>query len=170
MLVMIILGGAFFAFLALFWLTPIGVPTLKHLGGGQMSPDLTFGYGPEETYRLLDRYGPGGISHWRGMLLLDMVFAGVYAAFFALLAMAWARRVGAGSPWQAVAVVCPILAGVSDYIENVLLLGVLRALPQRRPAAVSGASLFTRAKFTFSYATLAVPLVYWGATRLGWSG
>jgi hypothetical protein len=48
------------------------------------------------------------------------------------------------------------------------VLGILRALPQRVPGAVTTASRFTRAKFIFSHLTLAVPLLHWGATRMGW--
>jgi len=168
MLITVALAIAFVGFLILFWLTPIGVPTLKRLGRGEMSPDLRFRYGPEETYRLLGVYGPAGVAHWRRMLMLDMIFPGIYAALFAMLASAWADWIGAGPAWRVVAVGAPILAGASDYVENVLLLGILRALPQRVPGAVIAASRFTSAKFIFSHLTLAVPLLHWGATRMGW--
>jgi hypothetical protein len=168
MLLLLVLGAAFVGFLALFWLTPLGVPTLKRLGGGQVSPDLSFGYRADDVYRLLARYGAAGIAHWRRLLLLDMVFPGVYAALFALLAAEWAQWVGAEPSWRIAAIACPILAGASDYIENLLLLAMLRALPRKAPALVAAASLFTRAKFIFSHATLAVPLLYWGAMWLGW--
>ena len=168
MLITVALAIAFVGFLILFWFTPVGVPALRRLGRGEISPDLRFSYGPEETYRLLDVYGPRGVAHWRRLLLLDMIFPGIYAALFALLASAWATWVGAGPAWRAIAVGAPILAGASDYIENVLLLGILRALPQRVPAAVITASRFTRAKLIFSHLTLAAPLLHWGATRMGW--
>src|SRR3954447_5050864 len=84
----IALAVVFAGFLALFWLTPLGLPTLKRLGG--LSPDLKFTYGATETYRLLDRYGSAGVAHWRRMLWLDMIFPGIYATLFALLAMDWA--------------------------------------------------------------------------------
>jgi hypothetical protein len=134
------LGALFVGFLALFWLTPLGVPVLKQLGGGQASPDLQFGYRADETYRLLDLYGPRGIAHWRRMLWLDMVFPAVYAALFSLLAAKWAQFVDAGPIWTACAIA---------------------ALPRRRDAAIAGASLFTQAKFILSHATLAIPLLHW---------
>jgi len=164
----VILASAFVGFLVVFWFTPIGVPTLRRLGRGQMSPDLQFGYAGEDVYRLLDIYGAKGVAHWRRMLLLDMIFPAVYAALFAVLAARWAGWVGAGPAWRAVAVACPILAGASDYVENLLLLAVLGALPCKTPAAVVAASVFTRAKFVFSFSTVAVPLLHWGATRIGW--
>ena len=170
MLIHVVLIAAFAGFLTLFWFTPVGVPTLKRLGGGQMSPDLRFAYGPEATYRLLDIYGAAGVAHWRRMLYLDMVFPGVYAALCALLAADWAHWVGSSPAWRWAAICAPILAGASDYIENLLLLGVLNALPRRRPGAVVGASLFTSLKFLASNATLAIPLVHWGVVRLGGAG
>ena len=168
MLLTVALAIAFVGFLLLFWFTPVGVPTLKRLGRGAMPPDLRFRYGPEETYLLLDVYGPNGVAHWRRLLMLDMIFPGIYAALFAMLALAWANWVGAGPAWRVVAIGVPILAGASDYAENLLLLGILAALPQRVPGAVIRASRFTSAKFIFSNLTLAVPLLHWGATRMGW--
>jgi hypothetical protein len=150
-------------FLVLFWLTPLGVPTLRRLAGGEMSPDLQFGYRPDDVYRLIERYGPRGLAHWRRMLLLDMIFPAIYAALFALLLLRWADWVHAGPGWRAAAAV-PLLAGTSDYVENILLLKVLRALPQRVPATLVAASLFTRAKFIFSWLTLLIPLAFWGWT------
>jgi hypothetical protein len=168
MLITVALAIAFVGFLLLFWFTPVGVPTLKRLGRGEMSPDLRFRYGPEETYRLLGVYGPQGVAHWRRMLMLDMIFPGIYAALFAMLAWGWADWDGAGPAWRAAAIGAPILAGTSDYVENLLLLRVLAALPRQIPATVISASRFTSAKFIFSHLTLAVPLLHWGATRMGW--
>jgi hypothetical protein len=170
MLPHILLIGVFAGFLIVFWFTPVGVPTLKRLGGGQMPPDLRFTYGPELTYRLLNVYGARGVAHWRRMLFLDMIFPGVYAALFALLATDWANWVGAGPVWRWVAFSAPILAGASDYIENVLLFVVLNALPRQIPGVVRGASFFTSVKFLFCYATLAIPLVHWVVVRMGWLG
>src|SRR6478735_1135153 len=101
MLVIAALGVLFTGLLALFWLTPLGVPRLKQLGGGQASPDLWFGYRADEIYRLLDRYGSRGIAHWRRLLWLYMVFPAVYAALFALLGARWAQFVNAGPVWEA---------------------------------------------------------------------
>jgi hypothetical protein len=165
MLTITILAVLFAGFLALFWLTPIGVPTLKRLGGGATSPDLRFGYRPDETYRLFDVYGAAGLAHWRRMLWLDMIFPGVYAALFALLMVRWAAWAHPGPIWSALAIGCPIAAGASDYIENALLLGALRAWPRRLNTAVGAASIFTQAKFICSWATLAIPIVQWAAAH-----
>ena len=100
----LILAGAVTGFLVLFWFTPVGIPTLKRFGAGEMSPDLRLHYGAEETYRLLHLYGPAGIAHWRRMLWLDMIFPAAYAALLVTLALDWARWVDAGSAWRLLAV------------------------------------------------------------------
>jgi hypothetical protein len=133
-----------------------------------MSPDLQLRYSTEETYRLLDRYGPRGVAHWRRMLWLDMVFPAAYAALFAVLGRDWANWVDAGPTWRWLAIGFPILAGASDYIENLLLLGVLAALPQRLPARVSAASVFTTIKHLSAIPILSIPLLHWAAGAMGW--
>lgn len=164
----LILAGAVAGFLVLFWFTPAGIPTLKRYGAGQMSPDLRLRYGAEETYRLLDVYGPNGVAHWRRMLWLDMIFPAAYAALFATLAMDWAHWVGAGPVWRLLAVSFPVLAAASDYVENVLLLRVLAALPRQMPQHVAGASAFTTIKHLSAFATLATPLLHGVSSTMGW--
>jgi hypothetical protein len=165
--VMTVLGSVTVAFMALFWLTPAGVPRLTRMGGGRLSPDLTFRYDADSTYALIDRYGTPGVKHWRRLLLLDMIFPGVYAAFLALAGDAWSWAADAGEIWRLAAIGSPILSGASDYVENILLLAVLAALPRKMPRVVAGASVFTRAKFVFFLATLAAPLLYWAASITG---
>jgi hypothetical protein len=160
------LAVTFACFLVLFWLTPLGVPALRRLGAGEMSPDLRFGYRTDEVYRLIERYGSSGRAHWRRLLLLDMVFPAVYAALFALLLLRLAGWAHADAAWRAAAA-APVLAGASDYAENVLLLKVLRAWPRRMPASVAAASFFTRTKFIFSWLTLTIPLAFWGLSVVG---
>ncbi|MCW0017448.1 hypothetical protein [Rhizobium sp. BT-226] len=165
-MMILVLGALFLGFMALYWLTPLGVPTLKRLGGGEASPDLRFGYQPDETYRLLAHYGPAGIAHFRRLLWIDMVFPGVYAALFALLTLEWAQWVDASPAWAAAGVGCAMAAGASDYVENILLMRVLGALPARADATVRAASIFTRAKFVFSKLTLAIPVAQWLVAHL----
>jgi hypothetical protein len=155
------LAAAMAGLLVLFWLTPLGVPTLKQLGQGRPQLDLKFGFGADEAYELIALYGARGVAHWRRMLWLDMIFPGIYAALFALLLRNWADWVHAGPAWRAAALCCPVLAGASDYVENILLLRVLSALPQRKPASIAAASAFTRSKLIFSVLTLTLPLSFW---------
>lgn len=163
MLLIIILGILCTAFLVIFWLTPWGVPILMRMSGGRSSPDLTFGYRAGDAYLLLESYGAKGVSHWRRLLWLDMMFPALYAAFLAMLAAEWARAMHVGTAWQAVAIASPIFAALSDYAENILWLRILAALPKRSGAEVRAASLFTRLKFIFFAVTLAIPPLHLAA-------
>ena len=49
-----------------------------------------------------------------------------------------------------------------------LLLSVLAALPQRRPARIATASAFTTIKHLSVFATFATPLLHWAASAMGW--
>jgi hypothetical protein len=162
-----VLGVLTLAFLTVFWMSPIGVPALKRRGHGKPPPDLTFGYGPAEVYGLLDVYGAAGIAHWRRLLLLDMVFPAVYAAFLALALDQWAIWAEADAAWHVIAVACPILSAAADYVENILLLRVIAALPGKRPGAVRAASACTRTKFATVIAALLIPLAHGGLAQLG---
>jgi len=166
MTVVFALGAVTLAFLILFWLSPIGAPALTRLGNGKPSPDLTFGYSPEDIYRLLEVYGQHGIAHWRRLLLLDMIFPGVYGALLALLANRWAMWVDASPAWRTVAITCPIISAAADYFENILLLCVIASVPKKIPFAVTAASAFTRIKFAFFVAALVIPSAHWGLTQL----
>jgi hypothetical protein len=161
------LGLLTLAFLALFWMSPIGVPALKRMGGGKSSPDLTFGYDPADVYGLLKVYGEAGIAHWRRLLLLDMIFPAVYGAFLALAMDRWALWAEAGPTWRLIAVGCPILSALADYVENILLLRVISVLPAKLPAAVRAASACTRTKFGAFLATILIPLAFSGLAQLG---
>ena len=142
------------AFLVLFWMTPLGAPSLKKIGKGKPSPDLTFGYRPDETYRLIETYGAHGVAHWRRLLWLDMIFPVVYGLFLSLV-LAWWLHWSVESPgWLTWAIFLPITSASADYLENLLLLRVLAALPHRREGLVAAASVFTQVKFTAFFATL----------------
>ncbi len=161
-----IMGVATGAFLALFWLTPLGVPPLRRLGGGELPPDLRFGYRADEVYRLMTIYGAAGLAHWRRMLLIDMFFPCAYGPFLAMLGARWADWAAAGPLWREAGVAFLILAVACDYGENALLLGIIKAFPRKRSAAIASASLFTRGKFLFLWIALAFPLIQGFAARL----
>lgn len=142
---LLITGGLSAAFLGLFWATPLGVPALRRMGGGQLSPDLTFGARPEAVYALIGRYGSQGVAHWRRLLRLDLMFPLVYGPFLALALQGCGQWAGIG--WAGAAMVLPAVAAMGDVLENLTLLRVLAMLPKQRPELVTRASWCTRVKF-----------------------
>jgi hypothetical protein len=140
-------------FLAIFHLTPIGIPGMRRLGDLVLL-DLSFGYSPDRAYRELARYGAAGIRHFRHMLYLDFVFPAVYGALGAVGTVLVTRTAGIGSLAADLLLAAPIAAAACDYVENVLLLAVIRDLPRRHDAAVRLASLATQGKFLLCLATV----------------
>ena len=112
-----------------FWFGPVGVRALRKLGGGLEPLDSRFYYTPCAVYDLLEIYGDEGRGVFRRMLLADMVFPLVYVPALWLGANAFAG----GIPLlHAGIIVSSVSAGVFDYVENALLLHVLRRYPARR--------------------------------------
>ena len=144
------LGGAFLLFLGFFHLTPWGIPGLKRRSGGKTQIDLRLAYGPDEAYGLLAEYGASGVALFRRMLQLDFVFPLVYGALFAGWLQALAVAAGLSSAAAALVALPPVLAALCDYVENILLLRVLAALPQRHDRLVRRASRWTGGKFLCS--------------------
>jgi hypothetical protein len=150
------LGAAFLLFLGFFHLTPWGIPGLKRRSGGKTQIDLRLAYGPDDAYRLLAEYGAGGVALFRRMLQLDFVFPLVYGALFAEWLQALAAAAGLSGTAAALFALPPVLAALCDYVENILLLQVLAALPQRRDRLVHRASRWTGGKFLCSAVGLLV--------------
>ena len=126
---------------------------------------------PDEAYTFGLIYNALNGGDWVVPMLAHeafMIFPAAYAALLVTLALDWARWVDAGSAWRLLAAGLPVLAAASDYAENVLLLGVLAALPRRMPARIAIASVFTTIKHLSVFATFATPLLHWAASATGW--
>ena len=156
-----IFGVATVAFLVVFRATPLGVQPLRRLAGGELPPDLRFGYSAEEVYRLMTVYGAAGLAHWRRMFLIDMFFPWAYAPSIAILGARWGDWPAAGPLRRQFGVACLIAAVACDYGENILLLAVIRSFPRRRSATVAAASLCTRGKFLFIGIALVFAVAPW---------
>ncbi len=136
-----VLGFATVLFLCGFWLLPGGVLALRRRAYGELQVDVRAGYSPATLYRLLQSYGPEGRALFKRMLLADMVFPAVYAAFLVTLA-----NLAGASDAASAARVAAIAAAGWDYIENMLLLFVLHRFPACQSSAARLAGLSTSAK------------------------
>jgi len=123
-------------FLAALWLAPGGVYPLRRRSG-EWQVDVRAGYDATTLYRLLDAYGEAGRRGYRRMLMLDLSFPLVYGAAFYLVA------ISLGAPDRHSAVLAQgllLLGAACDYLEDVLLLRILRRFPRRleRTAGIAG--------------------------------
>jgi hypothetical protein len=71
-----------------FWFSQNGVLHLKKIADGEIQVDVRIGYRSNTLYRLLDKYGKEGRSHFRKMLYVDMIFPALYGASIFSLASA----------------------------------------------------------------------------------
>lgn len=141
------LGLTAVGFLGAFWLLPGGVIALWK-SAGEIQVDLRPGYTPATLYRLLEAYGPNGVSSFRRMLWADMIFPSVYGAFLFVLA-----DLGASASTNHIALAAAHIAQTTgsaaagfDYLENIFLLSVLRRLPHERRVSARLAGISTSLK------------------------
>jgi hypothetical protein len=161
-----LLGLATVFFLCGFWLLPGGVLALRRRANGEMQVDVRAGYSPATLYRLLHSYGPEGRASFKRMLVADMVFPAVYAAFLVTLADLAAASNPASNNAASAARVAAIAAAGWDYIENGLLLFVLHRFPACQSAAARLAGLSTSAKMlSFMIALGSLAAVYPGLSH-----
>lgn len=127
---------------------PIGLRSLTAHSGGLVIVDMRADYTPEDVYELLEALGPQGRRLYATMhLTADAVFPVVYSSFFALIT-AWLLRslAGADRPVQRL-ILLPYVAGLSDLSENVCVLVMNAAFPQRIDALAWVARVLTTIKF-----------------------
>jgi hypothetical protein len=141
-----LLGLATFGFLSGFWFLPGGVLALRRRALGEPQVDVRPGYSPETLYRLLRLYGPEGIRSFRRMLHADMVFPAVYGALFFVLGDLTASAHPTALRAAGGAQIMGVTAAGFDYIENILLLFVLRRLPRQHLYAARAAGICTSLK------------------------
>ena len=156
-----LLGAVTLVFLIGFWLLPGGVLALRRLALGELQVDVRLGYSPDTLYRILRLYGPDGIRSFRYMLLVDMVFPAVYGTLFFLLGDL-AAVAHPGALWPGIVRVMAITAAGFDYLENMLLIFVLRHLPARQVGAARAAGICTSLKmlsFAVALGSLATTLL-----------
>jgi hypothetical protein len=134
---------------------------LQQVPPGEPLLDVTRGYTPEHAHRVLTGYGEEGRRMYTRFLLLDFVFAGLFAVAIGSLLFYTARRLGAPPRWAWVPASLPLVAGALDWIENALLLLMTIDHPDRTEAIAPITSPVTTVKlplmnFSFMLAGLAL--------------
>lgn len=140
-------------FVALFTINgkPLGVAKLKEYTDGVGILDLERTYTPEQAYRILESQGEIGRQFYkRIIILLDFVFPTIYMIFWSVIInFLFTRWLTTENKMHKLCLV-PLLAGISDYIENVLILTMIHYFPQKLYNIAVLANVMTILKGIFS--------------------
>lgn len=109
--------------------------------------DMSFNYSPEWVYTTLSNYGEAGRRSYLVMSLgFDYIFPVIYGLFFSLSLIGLLKQVvPARTSWQKLGLVA-LLGALADLLENLAILGLLLAYPQKLEVVATIANIFTLAK------------------------
>jgi hypothetical protein len=139
---------------------------LARLGGAAIL-DMQVGYTPDEAYALLEALGAEGRRAYAAMLLGgDMLFPISYSLLFAAIAAWLLARVAPPDHWAQKLSLIALIGGVSDIAENLSILTMISAFPQRLDGVAWFSSLIKITKF--GSGAIGAPLIVMLAVILVW--
>jgi hypothetical protein len=146
---------------------PFGLnPHLARLGGAAI-PDMQISYTPDVAYGLLEALDAEGRRAYAAMLLGgDRLFPISYSLLFAAIAAWLLIRVAPPDHWAQKLSLIALTGGVSDIAENLSILAMIWAFPQRLDRVAWFSSLIKITKF--GSGTIGAPLILILAIMLVW--
>lgn len=139
---------------------------LARLGGAAIL-DMRIGYTPDDAYALLEELGAEGRQAYAAMLLGgDMLFPISYSLLFAAIAAWLLVRVVPPDHWAQRLSLIALIGGISDIAENLSILAMISAFPQRLDGAAWFSSLIKITKF--GSGAIGAPLILILAIILVW--
>jgi hypothetical protein len=162
---LLILGIILIVILVLLLTKPLGVAQLREYSGGVGTLDGEFGYSPQHAYKILDSQGEKGRQVALVILGLDFLFLLTYMLFWpALLIIIYQKWLPASNGWQKIAL-APVLAGIADCLENILIIIMITNYPGRFLGVATAANVMTISKWSLVGLSLVVTVV--GAISIG---
>ena len=146
---------------------PFGLnPHLARLGGAEIL-DMQIGYTPDDAYMLLEGLGSEGRQAYAVMLSTgDMLFPIAYSLLFATIAAWLLMRVAPPDHWAQKLSLVALVAGISDIAENLSILAMILAFPQRLEGVAWFSSWIKITKF--GSGAIGAPLILILAAILIW--
>lgn len=142
--------------------------TINKLAGKTIGPvDLTIGFNPARTIRMVNEYGPAARTYYtRVELTVDLIYPIVYALFFAVvLTLLFRNRYYKPFWWVTL---LPFVSLLFDYLENATILGLLTSYPSQSYTVAVLCELFKLAKWLTFAAVLG--LIGYGLIRMVMAG
>jgi hypothetical protein len=140
-------------------------PEVESMAEGLALPEVQFVYTPDDVESVLDALGSDGRDTYIRALLVDFVFVVTFAAGLGV-PLAYLLPKLTESTWIGRLAVAPVIAGLCDYVENVVLLYAITAFPDTPTAGLWIASVFTSVKLVLLIGSL-ILLVISGVIVLG---
>ena len=137
--------------------------TINRLAGKNIGPvDLTIGFSPARTLSMIADYGPAARAYYtRAELTTDLIYAVVYALFFAVvLTLLFRDRIYKPFKWVTL---LPFLCLLFDYLENATIVALLSSYPGQSYALAVLCEIFKLVKW-LSF-VLAMGLILYGLAR-----
>lgn len=130
---------------------PFGVSEMKEHTNGIGILDLEKYYTPQYAYEILDAQGEKGRNFYKNLLIrIDFLFPLAYSiCWMSILIILFKKWLPIESKWQKLSLL-PIVAGLSDWIENVFILLMLKYYPERYSYLASIANIMTVMKGIFT--------------------
>ncbi len=130
--------------------------------------DLRPGFSPDQAWEALDVLGETGRQQYQFMeMVMDVAYPLVYGVFFAFMIVFLFRQVGGRLAKITAVAWFPIVGMVADWLENIGILQVLSAFPERADGWARFASVAGQAKWFFSGVAMLYILIGLGAW--GWA-
>lgn len=115
--------------------------------------DLKLHYNPEVVYGIFDRLGDKGLKIYKASeIFVDFPYLIVYTILYAALITRLSDLLQLKN--KAYLLYIPLLLGVFDILENIGIIKLIGAYPEKMNALVSITSVFTTLKWIFALLTL----------------
>ncbi|MCL2697704.1 MAG: hypothetical protein FWE74_06455 [Oscillospiraceae bacterium] len=137
----------------------IGVTGLLKITDGANILDFEFGYSEEEAYDMLTALGEEGREFYLTKIIpLDFPFPVTYMLFYAGWIALLLKHITQSKRFKYLLLI-PVLAALSDWIENIGIIAMLRSYPDLPPWAAATASFAGMIKFSLTALSIAVIIV-----------
>jgi hypothetical protein len=145
----VLLTAVFATFFAMINYSAIGVAGLLRITGGANILDFEFGFSYDKALDMLTALGPDGRAFYLTRLLpKDFPFPVSYMLFFtSILALLLKHTAAAANASLRYALLIPVAAMLSDWIENVGIIAMLIGFPDLPRWAAALASISGMAKY-----------------------